>query len=352
MVGSIGQIAIGLGLLVFGADGLVRGASRLAARVGVSPLVIGLTIVAFGTSAPELAVSVTSSLEGQSDLALGNVVGSNIFNILVILGLAAVIAPLRVAADLVRIDVPLMIGLAFLGLLLGYDGRIGRLDGALLFACLVAFLAYLFILRRRDGPGAGEADGEGRSSSLAADGAWCVGGLVLLVLGSDWLVDGATSIARAIGVTELVIGLTIVAAGTSLPELATSVVASFRGERDIAVGNVVGSNFFNIAAVLGLAALVSPDGVEVSSDALRFDVPVMIAASVACLPVFFIGHVISRWEGAVFLASYVAYAVVLGMNTTGHALIEPLEEALLFFVGPLVLLTLGIYWARIKERGQ
>jgi len=349
---SAGQIVVGLGLLVFGADGLVRGGARLAARVGVSPLVVGLTIVAFGTSAPELAVSVTSSLEGQSDLALGNVVGSNIFNILVILGLAAVITPLRVAADLVRIDVPLMIGLAFLALVLGFDGRIGRADGAVLFACLVAFLAYLFTLRRRGDSDAERPAEDTPRPGVAGDVAWCAGGLVLLVLGSDWLVDGGTSIARALGVTELVIGLTIVAAGTSLPELATSVVASFRGERDIAVGNVVGSNFFNIAAVLGLAALVSPDGVEVSSAALRFDVPVMIAASVACLPVFFIGHVISRWEGGVFLASYLAYAVVLGMNTTGNAFIEPLEEALLFFVGPLVMLTLGIYWARIKERGQ
>jgi len=352
MLEPVGQIVVGLGLLVFGADSLVRGAARLAARARISPLVVGLTIVAFGTSAPELAVSVTSSLEGQSDLALGNVVGSNIFNILVILGLAAVIAPLRVAAELVRTDVPLMIVLAFLALLLGLDGHIGRLDGAVLFGCLVAFLAYLFVLRRRGGSDADRSGPDAPGSSLVGDVAWCVGGLVLLVSGSDWLVDGATSIARFLGVTELVIGLTIVAAGTSLPELATSVVASFRGERDIAVGNVVGSNFFNIAAVLGIAALVSADGVEVSRDALRFDVPVMIAASVACLPVFFIGHVISRWEGGLFLASYVAYAVVLGMNTSGNALIEPLEEALLFFVGPLVMLTLGIYWARIKERGR
>ena len=174
MLASVGQIMVGLGLLVFGADGLVRGGSRLAARVGVSPLVVGLTIVAFGTSAPELAVSVTSSLEGQSDLALGNVVGSNIFNILVILGLAAVITPLRVAADLVRIDVPLMIGLAFLALVLGFDGRIGRVDGALLFACLVAILAYLFTLRRRGDSDAERPAEDTPQPSLAGDVAWCL----------------------------------------------------------------------------------------------------------------------------------------------------------------------------------
>ena len=350
MTGSLAFLVLGLVLLVAGAEGLVRGASRLASRVGVSALVVGLTVVAFGTSAPELAVSLESSLSGQADIALGNVVGSNIFNILVILGLAALVTPLRVAADLVRIDVPLMIGVSALAIGLGLDGRIGRWEGAVLFACLLAFLLYLFRARRPadDGDGGEAVAGGGH---WAADVAWVAGGLALLVVGAGWLVDSAITIARFLEVSELVIGLTIVAAGTSLPELATSVIASLRGERDIAVGNVVGSNFFNIAAVLGLAAMASPEGVEVSRAALRFDMPVMMAAALACLPVFFIGHVISRWEGGVFVAGYACYAVLLGMNSTGNAVLDPFEEAMLFLVIPLALLTLAIYWARIKRRG-
>ena len=296
---------LGLLLLAAGAEILVRGASRLAAALKISPLVIGLTVVAFGTSAPEMAVSVRSAFSGQAgaDLALGNVVGSNIFNILLILGLSATITPLVVTQQLVRRDVPIMIGVSVLMLLLAFDGSISRWNGLLLFGGIIAYTAFAIIQGRKEGSAVQKeyaqeyADKPKGVVSFVQNVLFILIGLAMLVLGSNWLVDGAITIARAFGVSELVIGLTIVSAGTSLPEVATSVMASIKGERDIAVGNVIGSNLFNILAVLGLAALVAPDGINVASSALRFDIPVMIVVAVACLPIFFTGYSIARWGG-------------------------------------------------------
>lgn len=308
----------GLALLVAGAEGLVRGASRLAAVVGVSPLVIGLTIVAYGTSAPELAVSVKAALAGQPDLGLGNVVGSNVFNVLFILGLSALITPLAVAQQLVRFDVWVMIGVSAAALLLGLDGRFGRVDGLVLVAGGVAYTAWCIRQGRRENAAVqaeyaaefGPPPPTGLAAGLA-NVALVLVGLALLVLGSRWLVASAVVIARWLGVSELVIGLTIVAAGTSLPEVATSVVAAVKGERDIAVGNVVGSNIFNVLIVLGGAAAVAPQGIAVARAALRVDMPLMIVVSAACLPIFFTGYRISRLEGALFLVGYVAYTAYL-----------------------------------------
>ncbi|MDX1656258.1 MAG: calcium/sodium antiporter, partial [Candidatus Competibacteraceae bacterium] len=256
-------VLFGLGfvLLVGGAEWLVRGASHLAAASGIPPLIIGLTVVAFGTSAPELAVSVQSALNGQADIALGNVVGSNILNVLLILGLAALIVPLTVSHQLIRLDVPLMIGVSLLVWLLSLDGSLGRLDGLLLVAGIIAYTAFSVIKGRQESQGGDEFEQEfgdpGRRGM-----AWNLGliaaGLALLVLGASWLVDGAVMMARYFGISELIIGLTIVSVGTSLPEIAASVVASLRGERDIAVGNVVGSNLFNLLLVLGVTATVAP----------------------------------------------------------------------------------------------
>lgn len=316
----------GFTLLLFGAEALVRGASKLAAVFGISPLVIGLTVVAFGTSAPEMAVSTMSGMAGQTNIALGNVVGSNIFNVLFILGLSALIAPLVVAQKLIKIDVPLMIAVSILTFLFCLDGTVGRLEGGLLFAGIIAYTVFLIFQSRRENKEVlaeyAQEYGEEKAYSLTAllvDVLLILAGLGLLVLGSKWLVDGAVSIAQKLGVSDLVIGLTIVAAGTSLPELATSVVASIRGERDIAVGNVVGSNIFNILAVLGLTGLISPAGVTVSLQALHFDIPVMILSAAACLPVFFTGSRISRREGLLFLAGYIAYIayLVLTARSTG-----------------------------------
>ena len=347
-------LAIGLVLLVAGAEALVRGASQLAVMMGISPLVIGLTVVAYGTSSPEMAVSVQASFAGQADISVGNVVGSNIFNVLLILGLAATISPLLVSRQLIRLDVPIMIGVSFLMLLFGLDGNISRSDGVVLVLGGIVYTVFLIYQSRKENNNAAQSEDvpeDGVRSGVSVQ-QWVVNlgliiaGLVLLVLGSRLLVDNAIIIAQAFGVSELVIGLTIIAAGTSLPELATSVIASMRGERDIAVGNVVGSNIFNILAVIGLAAIVSPDGINISNAALRFDIPVMIAVAIACLPIFFTGYVIARWEGLVFLAYYVAYATYLILDSTQHASLPLFSTVFLAFVIPITALTLVIVTLR------
>lgn len=344
-------LILGLVIMIWGADLLVRGASRLATAVGISPLVVGLTVVAFGTSSPELAVSVMSAFKGQADLALGNVVGSNIFNILLILGISALIVPLIVAQQLVRFDVPVMIGASLVILLMGMDGKIGRIDGVFLFAAVIAYTVFLIRQSRREESAEVKEEYEtefgsrGGSSWLKNIGLIVVG-LAGLMLGSKWLVDSAVSIAEAFGVSELVIGLTIVAAGTSMPEVATSVMAAIKGERDIAVGNVVGSNIFNILSVLGLSSLVAPAGITVSDAALRFDIPVMIAVAIACLPIFFTSYRISRFNGATFLFFYIAYLVYLIFTATHHEALATLRTAMLYFILPITALTLIVITGR------
>lgn len=335
----------GLGLLVLGAEWLVKGASRLAAALGISPLVIGLTVVAYGTSAPEMAVSVKSAWAGQPDLALGNVVGSNAFNVLFILGASALITPLVVSSQLIRLDVPVMIGVSALTLLMARDGSIGRLDAALLFAGAVAYTVFQIRQSRKESAAVQEEYGKEFSpqgTGAAANVAFVGAGLALLVLGSRWLVNGAVAFAQALGVSELVIGLTIVAAGTSLPEVATSILAAVRGERDIAVGNVVGSNIFNILAVLGLAGLAAPAGLPVSPALVAFDVPVMIAVAVACLPIFASGATIARWEGALFLSFYVAYTAYLVLAAQQHDSLPAFSRVMQLFVLPLTAITLAV----------
>jgi cation:H+ antiporter len=341
--------AVGLMILVLGADLLVRGASKLAEAFGISPLVVGLTVVALGTSAPEAAVSVQSVLAGSADIALGNVVGSNILNVLLVLGLSAAITPLVVSSQLVRREVPIMIGVSIVLLLLALNGVVGRLDGLLLLAGIVAYTLYSIRRSRHGGTreSGSSADSGGR---LAIQAVYVVAGLVLLVLGARWLVNGAVAVAQAIGLSELVVGLTVVAIGTSLPEVATSVVAAFRGQRDIAVGNIVGSCIYNILFVLGLAGLIAPEGIGVSSAALGFDIPVMIATAVACLPIFFTGREIARWEGFLFLGYYVAYTLYLLLNATGHDALPVFSFVMLIFVVPLTAVTLLVLFARSLNR--
>ncbi|MEJ2034291.1 MAG: calcium/sodium antiporter, partial [Deltaproteobacteria bacterium] len=252
----------GLLFLITGAELFVRGAARLAALAGVPPLVIGLTVVALGTSAPEVAVSLQAALTGRADIALGNAVGSNITNILLILGLSAVITPLAVSRRVIRLDVPVMIGVALLPLLFGLNGRLSRGDG-LLFVILSGGYTFFLLRQGRRETGNGETSAERSRRAVPTVRRWAqnivlvLGGMLLLIVGARWMVDAAVTIARTLGLSELVTGLTIVAIGTSLPELATSVTASLKGERDIAVGNVVGSNILNILLVLGLAAAIS-----------------------------------------------------------------------------------------------
>jgi cation:H+ antiporter len=355
---TIIQFAMGGVLLMAGAELLVRGASRLALAAGISPLVVGLTIVAFGTSSPELAVTVGGAYSGQSDVALGNVVGSNIFNVLLILGLAAMITPLVVAQQLVRLDVPVMIGASVAALLMALDGSVGRIDGALLFTGGVGYTWFLIRSSRRETAAVraeydeafGAPPPAARSRRWPLDLALIAGGLVMLVAGSRWLVSAAVATAEALGVSQLVIGLTIVAAGTSLPEVATSVLAAVRGERDIAVGNVVGSNVFNLLVVLGLGSVVAPNGIPVTPGALTFDIPVMIAVAAACLPVFFVGYRIERWEGLLFLAYYIAYVVYLILTSTAHAAVPAFRTAMLYFALPLTAVTLTVVIARALVR--
>ena len=344
---------LGLTALVLGADLLVRGASKLALSTGVSSLVVGLTVVSFGTSAPELAVSVQSAWSGQVDIALGNVVGSNVFNVLVILGLSALITPLVVHQQLIRQEVPIMIGASLLLWVMALDGGVSRWEGLML---AVLSFAYTFLLIRQSGREtaaiAAEVEAEYTEAIDRTAQPWdahrgvqlllILAGLVLLVLGANWLVEAAVGFAKGLGVSELVIGLTIVSAGTSLPEVATSVVAAVRGERDIAVGNVVGSNIFNILAVLGISASVAPTDLTVAPALLSLDLPIMVAVAVACLPVCFTGALIARWEGGLFLALYIAYIVYLILQATGHDALTTYVTVMGSVLLPMVAATLVV----------
>jgi cation:H+ antiporter len=350
-------IVAGLAVLIGGGELLVRGASAVAAAARVSPLVIGLTVVAFGTSAPELAVSIQSAAEGQGNIAMGNVVGSNIANVLLILGLSATVSPLFVASQLIRLDVPLMIGASFLMLVLGWDHVLGVIDGVILVSILATYVFWT-IRNSRAEPKRVQREFEEIVPPIRR-GRWhiikqlaIIGlGLALLIVGAKWLVSGAVDLARLFKVSELVIGLTIVAIGTSMPEIVTSLMAGLRGQRDIAVGNAIGSNLFNILAVLGLASSFSPSGIPVESAALRFDIPVMIAVAVACLPIFFTGHMIARWEGVLFLAYYLAYTSYLLMAATNANLTRSFAGIMLGFAIPLTVLTLVVgSWRALRSK--
>lgn len=366
-------LVLGLVVLIYGAELLVRGASGLAARVGISKVVVGLTVVSLGTSAPEMAVSLQSGFAGKTDLLLGNVIGSNIANILLILGFTSLIAPLKVDAKLVRTDVPIMIGLAGVLFLLVLDGVLTRWESVFLSLLLVMYL--WFLIRENKAEKGRETPHSVKEASLGAepsagggtvggttrttvppqeegdererDTPWKLGlflliGLGLLVVGARWLVDSAVSFATAFGVSELIIGLTVIAIGTSLPELATSVVAAMRGERDIAVGNVVGSNIMNILAVLGVTGAIIPADIPVSQQALTFDFLVMLGASIACFPIFFHKNRIQRWEGALFFGYFIAYITYLVLDATQNLILETFRQGMVFFALPLTILTLVI----------
>ncbi|MBL8323997.1 MAG: calcium/sodium antiporter [Rubrivivax sp.] len=346
----------GLACLVAGAELLVRGASKLALGFGISPLVVGLTVVAFGTSSPELAVSVGAAFEGKTDIAIGNVVGSNIFNVLFILGISALITPLVVNIQLIRQEVPIMIGASLLLLLLGVDGRLGLSDGLLFCALMAAYTVFLVVQSRRESKAANDeyaaevkpATPGGWDARVPAQLALIVAGLALLVLGSEWLVNAAVTFARSLGVSDLVIGLTIVAAGTSMPEVATSIMAAVKGERDIAVGNVVGSSTFNILGCLGVTALVATGsgGLVVPAAVMNFDIWVMLAVALACLPVFMTGREIARWEGGIFLAYYAAYVAYLVLAARQHDALPVFSAAMLSFVVPITVVTLVVVMLR------
>ena len=351
----------GLVLLALGAEMLVRGASRLALTFGISPLVVGLTVVAFGTGSPELAVSLQSGLAGQGGIAIGNVIGSNIFNVLFVLGLSALLIPLTVTPQVIRQEIPFMVGVSVLLWGLVFDGHLGRWESALLFALLVIYTVFLIWQSRRAQKKVQRQFAEALSPPAASawDRHWpvqvllVVAGLALLVLGARWLVEGAVAFAIYLGVSKLVIGLTIVAVGTSLPEIATSVIAAIRGERDMAVGNVIGSNIFNILGVLGITGLVAPVGLTVAPGVLGFGILVMLAAAIACIPVAFTGRVIARWEGGLFLFYFAAYTTYLFLYAQRHPWLASFSVAMVGFVLPLTGVTLAVTtWREWRQRGR
>ncbi len=344
------ELAAGLALLVAGGELLVRGAGGLGRAAGISPVVIGLTVVAGATSAPELAVSLDAALTGSPGLAVGNAVGSNTANVLLVLGLAALIRYQRVDKRLLRFDVPAALGAAVVLLVLSLDGTLGRPDGVLLIAGLGGYLL-LAVLRGRHL--AGGADDRARENPprgrVLRDLALLTVGVGLLVLGARWLVGSASEIAAAVGFSDLVIGLTVVSIGTSLPEIVTSVIAALRGDRAMAVGNVVGSNLFNLGAVLGLTAAVVP--VPVDEAATRFDIPVMIAATVALAAMLFTGSIISRAEGAALLAWFVAYTGYLVLDSEAHDALSAYSAVLLYFCLPVTVVTLlGLSTREFRSR--
>ena len=312
----------GLGLLVIGAELVVRGAARLAVSLGVKPLVIGITIVAVGTSAPELAVGITASLQGSGALAVGNIAGTNVFNILFILNLSVLVRPLPIHLQILKLELPVIIATAVLLMGLAWDGVLTRLDGGVLLGAAVLYTVVLIRLSRGETQAVQEEFREmygadavmSKRTAVQArlkDAVVLAAGLGLSVLGGSWLVDGAVDIARGLHISEAMIGLTIVAIGTSAPELVTTIVATLKDERDVAVGNLLGSSIYNILVILGLTCLVAPGGVPVERQLMFVDIPLMTGVMLGAVPVFWTGRRVSRLEGGLGIAIYVAYLLSL-----------------------------------------
>ncbi len=311
MITSLTLLILSLVALYIGAGWLVQGSSALALKAKVSPLVIGLTIVAFGTSAPELVVSLNATLSGQGDIAIGNIVGSNIFNIGVILGVSATICPLQVKKQLLRIDIPVMLAATLLLTVLFWNGTLSRVEGFFFLAGIIVYTLFSLFYSRKHGEGP-NLELEEQPKHWAVDTLAIIGGLAVLVCASRLLVDNAVSITKELGMSEAVIGLTIVAAGTSMPELATSIVAAYKRKTDIAIGNIVGSSLFNILAIAGSCSLVHP--IE-AKNVNYIDLLVMLTISVLLLPLVKSGQKISRTEGFVLILFYVIYIFWLLRDT-------------------------------------
>ena len=304
-------LVLGLIALFIGAEGLIRGSSNLAIKIGITPLVVGLTVVAFGTGTPELVVSLKAALIGNSSISLGNVVGSNITNVAFILGVSAIIRPLNVQANVIRREIPIMIGVSILMLILLLDGELGFIEGLLFIIGIICYTVVNIIMARKEKHTIVENEfKEGLKSNMTIPFSVVVilGGLGFLILGANYFLNSAISIAKAIGVSDAIIGLTVVAFGTSLPELITAGVASYKKESDIAIGNVVGSNIFNILAILGITALIIP---VKAGDLNYIDLGVMLFAALILLPLSKSGFKISRLEGGFLLLGYIVYIYYL-----------------------------------------
>lgn len=319
MLADIGWFLVGLTALIVGAEVMVRGGSRLATRLGISPIIVGLTVVSIGTSMPELAVGVVAAGEGSGALAVGNIAGTNVVNLLLILGLSAAMAPLVLHLRTIRFELPIMAAAALLLWALAADGVMSRLDGAILLTGAVGYTAAMIWSARREslevlGEFADEYVEEPsdvptvtvRNQTLS-ELMMLVGGIALVVVGADWLVDGAVGMAREFGVSDALIGLTVVAIGTSAPELVTTVMSTLRGDRDIAIGNLVGSSIYNIALILGVTCLVPAHGMTLPSSLVRIDIPIMVIVALVCIPIFITGRRVSRGEGIAMVTAYAAY---------------------------------------------
>ena len=320
---------VGLTALIVGAEVMVRGSTAVAARLGISPIVIGLTVVSIGTSMPELAVGVVAATEGSGALAVGNIAGTNVVNQLLILGLSALILPLVMELRTLRFELPVMAGAAVLMWALAADGTLSRLDGVVLVVGAVGYTVAVIRIARResravlgefveayavDGPGSGLASGAaeppaGKRSAMHV--AMMLGGIAVVVVGADWLVTGSVGMARGFGVSDALIGLTVVAIGTSAPELVTTVVSTLRGERDVAVGNLLGSSIYNILLILGITCLVPTHGLLLPDNLVRIDIPIMVAVALVCVPIFVTGRRVSRLEGGAMVVAYVGYLAYL-----------------------------------------
>lgn len=341
-------ISGGLVLLVVGGELLIRGATAIALTAGVSSLVIGLTVVAFGTSMPEMVVSIEASIAGSPEITLGNVVGSNIFNIFFVLGVCGIIAPLSVSAQVLRLDIPVMVGGAAAIYLFALNGALQRWQAVVLLGCLIAYTLFIIHKSRSEtrrvkaefAAALESTQGRAKQIPLWLSIVFVIGGLLTLVLGARLLVTGAVALARTFGVADAVIGLTVVAAGTSLPEVAASAVATYRGERDIAIGNIVGSNTFNLLGILGVVPLISGN-LPVSEQLRLVDLPWMLAASASCIPFLAIGLKFGWVEGLMFLLAYFAYLTLLVLASTGNPAHSVVEKIVFSIVLPL-LLSLGV----------
>ena len=312
MLTHIGWFAAGLTALIVGAEVMVRGGAALAARLGISPIVVGLTVVSIGTSMPELAVGVVAATDGNGALAVGNIAGTNVVNLLLVLGLSALLLPLVLELRILRFELPVIAGSALLLWLLVLDGTLSRIDGCILAAGAVVYTAAVVRASRREpGPVQAEFAEAFPTGHPARHVVMTVGGIAVIVVGADWLVDAAVGMARDFGVSDALIGLTVVAIGTSAPELVTTVISTLRGQRDIAVGNLLGSSIFNILLILGVTAIVPAHGLVLPASLVRIDIPIMVAVALVCIPIFISGRRVSRVEGGAMVVAYLSYLAFL-----------------------------------------
>jgi len=318
MLANAVTFVLGLAALVAGAEVMVRGGTKIASRLGISAIVVGLTVVSIGTSTPELAIGVVAASEGSGAMAVGNIAGANVINLLFVLGLSALIRPLAIQMRTLRMELPVMAGAAMLLWLLAADSVLSRVDGLILVTGAIGYTCAVVWAARRETPDVADefagayASRETRLDSgrrTAVDIGMTLGGIAIIVLGAQLLVDAAVDMAREFHVSDALIGLTVVAIGTTAPELVTTVVSTLRGERDIAIGNLLGSSMYNTLLILGVICLVPAHGLELPRELVRVDIPIMVAATLVCIPIFVSGRRVRRIEGAAMVTAYVAFLV-------------------------------------------